>query len=317
MIRYVAAAAGLRLFSLTSQTRDMYRTLGNRFGARKRASLGLPEYYLIRGRWLMKAFGKHRILAPGKRILELGTGWLHWEAIMARLSCDVQTTLFDMWDNRQLEPVKRYYRELDNRIEALTAGEIGAAPSQRERVHGLLEAIAAVASFDDLYRLLGFEYVVAPDGTLRRFQDATFDVILSGGVLQHVREEIVPGYISDIGRLLKPGGYSLHTIDMADQISYYDPGASVKEYLRFSETAWAHIFQNKVQYFNRIQRSEWLDLFEQAGLELVEEQTVADAVIPQRVARRYRELDQVDLACRVLRVVHRKRCSCCCEGEHS
>lgn len=307
MIRYVAAAAGLRLFSLTPQTRELYRTLGNRFGARRRASQGLPEYYLIRGRWLMRTFGQHGILAPGGRILELGTGWLHWEAIIARLFCDIQATLFDIWDNRQLEPFKQYCRELDRQIDARFAGEVGLDASQRERMHGLLDTIAMAASFDDLYRLLGFEYVMASDGTLRRFRDAAYDVILSGGVLQHVRKEIVPGYICDIGRLLKPGGYSLHTIDMADQIAYYDPAASVKEYLRFSEIAWTRIFANKVQYFNRLQRSEWLDLFEQAGLELVGEQTVTDAAIPQRVARRYQGLDRTDLACRVLRVVHRKR----------
>jgi SAM-dependent methyltransferase len=303
MIRYVAAAAGLKLFSLSPRTREMYRALGNRVGARRRTTQGLPEYYLIRARWLMRSFGKHRILASGDRILEVGTGWLHWEAIVAKLSCDVRATLFDIWDNRQLEPLRRYYGELAKRIDA----EVGLDPSRRERVHGLLEAISSVASFADLYGLLGFEYVVEPGGTLRRFQDASFNAILSGGVLHAVRRDILPGYVRDIGRLLKPGGYSLHTIDMADQISYYDPGVSIKEYLRFSEATWARVFENDVQYFNRLQRSEWLDLFGQAGLELVEEQTVTDAIIPQPVAGKYRELDRVDLACRVLRVVHRKR----------
>ena len=303
MIRYVATAAGLKLFSLTPQTREMYRAVGNRVGARKRTEQGLPEYYLIRARWLLKACGKHRILAQGDRILELGTGWLHWEAIIARLSCEIRATLFDIWDNRQLEPLKRYYSELNRRID----DEVGLDPSQRACVHGLLEAITSVASFDELYDLLGFEYVVEPGGTLARYEDASFDAILSGSVLQHVCKSTLPGYVKDIGRLLKPGGYSLHTIDMADQIAYYDPGVSVKEYLRFSDATWARVFANEVQYFNRVQRSEWLDLFKEAGLELVEEQSVTDAIIPQSVAGQYRSLDRLDLACRVLRVVYRKR----------
>jgi hypothetical protein len=38
--------------------------------------------------------------------------------------------------------------------------------AHRERVHGLLRAVAAAGSFDEIYDLLGFRYVVNPSGTL-------------------------------------------------------------------------------------------------------------------------------------------------------
>ena len=32
-------------------------------------------------------------------------------------------------------------------------------------------------------------------------------------------------------------------------------------YLTFSDETWIHLFENEVQYINRMQRGEWLELF--------------------------------------------------------
>ncbi len=43
---------------------------------------------------------------------------------------------------------------------------------------------------------------------------------------------------------------------------------------RYAEKVWKRYFENDVQYFNRVQRPEWLEMFQQAGFEMVEEELV-------------------------------------------
>jgi len=109
-----------------------------------------------------------------------------------------------------------------------------------------------------------------------------------------------------MGRILRPGGYSIHQIDLGDHLSYYDPAVSVKNYLRYSDAAWGRWFENEVQYFNRVQRPEWLHLFENAGLLLVEEQLRTEDIGTMKVDQKYGHLGRQDLECTALTVVHRK-----------
>jgi hypothetical protein len=232
----------------------------------------------------------------------VGTGWLHWESIIIRLFYDVEAVLFDVWDSRQLESFRIYFSQLAGRIDAefeMTAG-------QRAQAHSLLQAICTTGSFDEIYQLLGFRYVTDPSGTLHQFASQSFRAVVSGSVLQHVKRDILPGYILDFQRLLQPGGYSIHMIDLGDQISYYDRSVSIKNYLRYSDFVWKVCFQSDIQYFNRVQRPEWLDLFEKAGLVLVEEEFRTTDLDNLKVNKKYCCLARRDLECTIFYLAHAK-----------
>ncbi len=287
---------------MTPVLRRAYRRITNVMGARQRARSGLPGHYLDRARRVVHFCDRYALLRPGSSVLELGTGWLHWESITVRLFHDVEATLFDIWDNRQLASLKRYCDDLAAHIDEEDAW----APDRQEHARRLLAEIAGAPSFDALYRRLGFHYVVDPGGTLSRLPDASFDLVISGSVLQHVRLGILPAYVRDIGRLLRPGGCSIHMIDMGDQLSYYDPTVSIKTYLRYSDRVWRAWFENNIQYFNRVQRPGWLALFDEAGLELLEERPVFSDLGDLRPASVYADLEMRDLTCTILWLVHRK-----------
>ncbi|MGA1825058.1 MAG: class I SAM-dependent methyltransferase [bacterium] len=296
-------AAALKLFSTSPQMEKLYRRMGNVLGTKRRLKSGFTKSYVNRAYILLDLAKKHNAIQNGYKLLELGTGWVHWGSIFIRLFNDVNITLFDVWDNRQLKALKHNFAELAK----LYSKEIDIAPTQYERVHSLLRAISSVNSFDDLYNLLGFQYVIEPSGTLRHFQDESFNVIFSCAVLEHINRGILSEYVRDFYRLLKPGGYSIHTIDMGDHISYYDRSVSVKNYLRYSDTIWKSCFENKVQYFNRVQRSEWLNLFHKAGLKLIAEESLSSNISTITINNKYKLLDNCDLSCKDLRVVHRKQ----------
>ncbi len=245
---------------------------------------------------------KHHAIQPGDRLLEIGTGWVHWESMIIRLFYDVEITLFDVWDNRHFEAYKKYFGQLEEVIDT----EITMAPLRRERIHELLQAIAKTSSFDEVYDLLGFRYVINPNGTLEQFEDESFNLIFSCNVFEHVNRSILPGFIQDFYRLLKPGGYSIHKIDPGDHLSYYDRRVSCKNYLRYSDGVWRRYFENDVQYFNRVQRPEWLDLFQKATLETVKEETIVADLGSLKVDKSYENLSRQDLQCVALTVVHRK-----------
>ncbi len=60
-------------------------------------------------------------------------------------------------------------------------------PILRERAHSLLGGISKANSFDEIYDLLGFRYVINPRGTLEQFQDDIFTLIFSCNVLEHFK----------------------------------------------------------------------------------------------------------------------------------
>ena len=302
MIKYLMTAAALKAFSTSPRTKRMYRQLGNKLGQKRRIRYGLSRKYIDRAKRMLELCENHQAIQPGDRLLEIGTGWIHWESTIIRLFYDVEITLFDVWDNRQLEAYKHSFGQLDAIIEK----EIDMNAEQRERVHGLLQSITKSVSFEEIYDLLGFQYVIDPTGTLQQFQGGSFAAIYSCNVLEHVDRSILPEFVRDFHRLLKPGGYSIHQIDPGDHLAYYDRSVCLKNYLRYSERMWRRYFENDVQYFNRVQRSDWLRLYNEAGFELVEEESTPTDISTIKVHKSYANLCEQDLKCITLQVVHRK-----------
>ena len=301
MLRYCSAALALKAFSCSPLTRRAYRALGNTVGSKRRATGRMPGYYLDRVNRMLRIARSYGVPKRGDRLIELGTGWLHWEAITTRLFFDVHGVLFDVWDNRQMAGLKNYLGQLDRSLDKLDADA-----AQRARAHDLIARIGRTTDHAELYELLGFEYVVDHTGSLDRFDAGSFDLVVSAGVLEHVDAADASDFVGGIATLLKPGGHSVHSINIGDHLQQYDPSVSLKQYLRYPDWVWRLCFENGVQYINRIQRSDWLEFFVRTGLVLLEEEAVPEDLSNLKVATRYRKYGERDLRCGTLNVVHRK-----------
>lgn len=303
MLRYVAAAAALKFASLPPAT-PVYRKVANQVGARRRVRSRLDPAgaYLVRARRVLDICNEHGLIRDGARILEIGTGWVHWEATVLRLFYDVHATLVDVWDNRQLSAYKAYLRQFVPYIDS----EFGVDRARVERAHVLLERVLEAQTFEEVYELTGFTYVIDKEGTLAGFEDESFDLIISSAVLEHVSRKILPTFIGNTARVLTRSGHSFHGIDMGDHLSYLDRKAHKKQYLAYSQRAWSLLFENCVQYFNRVQREEWLSLFERNQLKLVAIDESFTPVTGLRIAPEFLHLSDRDLACTSLRVLHKK-----------
>ena len=303
MVKYITTAVALKCFSSNPLMRNLYRRLGNTVGNKRRSSGTMPGYYPERVKRMLRLQRQHNIVSNGDRILELGTGWLHWEALTLRLFYDIKAVLFDVWDNRQLGGLKNYVRQLGSKLN--DGFELSAAELSRAR--SIIDEILKVESFDQLYELLGFEYVIESSGSLCQFSDNSFQLVVSGGVLEHVKREALPLLLGETRRILKPGGWAVHSIDTADHLEHYDRTVSPKLYLSFSEELWRRLCENEVQYINRMQRGEWLDLFKANGFELIEEEARRVDINRLTLANRYKDMEKADLECTVLKLALRKR----------
>lgn len=303
MLRYIAAAGALKLFSANRLTRQFYRYLSNTAGAGRRGRVGLPDVYVERAGDVIAQVRKRDMVHSGDSILELGTGWLHWEATILRLFYDVEASIFDVCDNRQFNVFQRYFADFGSVIER----EIPMSDYEAARARGFLAELARAQSFEQVYRLLGHRYVVNPQGDLSCFHDNQFSFVVSCSVLEHVDANIIPTFVEGCYRVLKPGGYTLHLIDLSDHLAHYDIDRIChKNYIRYSDATWCRFFQNQVQYFNRVQPREWLSHFASAGFKLVQERRNTINLDGVAISSKYSDMDPGDLACSAMNVIYRK-----------
>jgi SAM-dependent methyltransferase len=302
MIKYTATAFALKGFSLCGPTRSLYRFLGNAVGGRDRAHSKMPVYYIERVQRMLDLAKRFNLLRDGTRMVELGTGWMHWEALTTRLFFDIQADLYELWDNRQLDALKSYLKQLLNNLDQLTS----ITPAERTRATALAAKILEVPDFDTLYKLLGFRYVLEPEGMLAKLSSDSYDLAVSGGVFEHLPREGVPEYIRQTYRVLKPGSYAIHSINTTDHLHLYDRTASAKNYLRYSDRKWRLLFENQLQYINRLQRCEWMDIFERAGFVCLEEISSRCDLSDITIHQQYRHIDKLSLETTSWNAVYQK-----------
>jgi hypothetical protein len=301
MLRYIGASVVANAFSVTPGTRRSYRSLANGLEIRRRTRTGLPDYYLRRVRGLISQVEGNLKLGPEDSILEIGTGYVHWESFILRLVADVETTMFDVVDNRLFPVFKLYVSQLEPHLET-----IGLAPERIPAARELVDTVQNATSFEALYAKLSWRYIIDESGAMGGLPEDHFDFVVSADVLEHIDREILPSFMERMFRLMRPGAYTYHFIDLMDHLSNFDPKSSLKLYYRFDGEVWDRWVNSKVQYINRVQRPRWLELFQQVGFELVSEDAEYGAHGIRRVHPSYSYLSQSELDTNKLILVFRK-----------
>lgn len=288
MLRYCLAALTLQAFSLNAPTRRLYRRLGNTIGGKRRERGHVDlDAYIKRGELLVELYRKYENLKLNDRVLELGTGWMHWYAIYLRLAYECRITTLDIWDNRQFEALQACFARLPNRT-------------------SLLDKVLKTQSFDELYELLGFEHVIVPDGLLDGFQSESLTSVFSMHVLEHMPAGSIQAVVDGMFRTMKSGHHTVHQVGIDDHLAHYDRTASSKQYITFSNRTWAVFFQNEVQYHNRLQPSDFKKIFARSGFELVQQESELATIHHLSVSKDFRHYSEDDLACTILTLVFRK-----------
>ena len=220
----------------------------------------------VRADWLVFAdhLRKLRISIEGRRMLEIGTGWYPTLpacfAIAGAATCltfDVRRLLNWQLTQRMLLRLERHLSEMAARAGASEGGF-------RDR----WERLVAARDSEDFFRMSGIEYCAPADAAATAVEDASVDVVFSNSVLEHVPRAIIAELMREARRVLRPGGIAMHSVNCGDHYAYFDRSITQINYLRYSDLHF-NLWNNSLQYQNRMRANEFIQIAEDAGLRIV------------------------------------------------
>jgi SAM-dependent methyltransferase len=253
MVNYYLASAIFRGISSNKVLRRAYRALGN-----KRANRPITIGYT---RWVWEQATSADCLKPGKRLLELGTGWTHANSLYVALVGDAMIDTFDVVDNRSLASLKYHVPIVLRTIEASPDHSDREKREARRRA----DRIAGCTTLEEVYDVLNMRYQV---NDRPRFLSRTFDFIFAMDVFEHVRRKEFNESVATWRALLKPGGVLVAQVGLDDHLSHLDRSKHAKHYLTHSKRLGGFLVESELKYINRLTASEILDAFQSAGLAL-------------------------------------------------
>jgi SAM-dependent methyltransferase len=227
----------------------------------------------------------------GLRVLELGPG-INFAPQLVMASLGARVSVADRflvpWDNDYHPPFYRAFRAAWN----------APLPAVDQVLNDGAHSPEVIASF------------ASPAENLAGIAPATFDLVISNAVLEHVYS--LPAVCREMGRVTAPGGLNMHQIDFRDHHDFDRP----LEFLIVPDDEFALEFEHiNGDHGNRLRSSEARLLFEKNGFELVDfevnlrcEQRYLEEFLPRLRASvsRYRDWPRDDLLIICGRLVYRK-----------
>ena len=107
-----------------------------------------------------------------------------------------------------------------------------------------------------------------PNTNLSKETSLQADIVFSRFVLEHVHPEDIYAIHQNLKRNLEKGSYIFHFISPGDHRAYVDKSLSLQDFLKYSEQEWMHRC-TRFDYHNRLRLSQYLDLFNELGFEVV------------------------------------------------
>ena len=136
-----------------------------------------------------------------------------------------------------------------------------------------------VTGVDDLRARFGIDYRAPCDARATGLEAESVDLISSTFTMEHIPRADLAAILRECRRLLAPDGILSSAIDYKDHFSYADPSLSPYNFLTLGDRTW-RIVNSALQHQNRLRHRDYVELFEDAGLEIVsveaEEATPAD-----------------------------------------
>jgi hypothetical protein len=269
------------------------------FQKRVTKSLELTEPYFAskfeQCRRHLEIYQKHVGMTEARPLvaLELGTGW--FPIIPIGLGLGGAGTVYSV-DQQSLLTHETVRATLAMYAKVLQYGAVpGWSAEARQRVERVL-AMDQRASAGDLLAHLGIVTLVT-DARQLGLQTASVDLVCSNNTLEHIPGPVILDLFKEFQRVLSERGIMNHHIDMADHYANFDKRITVYNFLKFPEPVW-RLFNNDLQYQNRLRLPDFRQLHLQAGFEVIEErnQSRVDELRAVRLAAQFHNYDLQELA---------------------
>jgi len=219
-----------------------------------------------------------------KTILEIGTG-LRLNVPLALWLCGASRVVtVDL--NPYLKPKfvmkdVSYIRGNRGRIIGLF-GKHAEQPIFQERFNCLCRTCTDI---DTLIKAANIQYLAPADAAHLDLESRSIDCHVSHTVFEHIPPDIILAILAEGKRVVKEGGLFIHDIDFSDHFSMSDPTITAINFLQFSEAEWKRYSDNRYAYVNRLRIDDFVELFGEAGLEIVSVNSHIDPRAAEALAR--------------------------------
>jgi len=264
MVKLYLWALGEKTLSYVPGGKYLYTTLGYWAHRKKRGwdAKGRAELSFALAR---KA---KEVIPPGGTAMEIGTGWFNHDAILLALVGDYKVYLFDIEDKAKIIYLKNYVNNLLDKLD-LVCEELGIDKEQTRRK---LQTLKLVQRKEDFYRTCNFVPCITKEIDRPFLPEKSIDFMVGNCVLNHIPVKILLPELVALRRMLTDEGRMYVLIRHDDHWAFHDPSANQFNYYRYSDRSYKLLFETKFEFQNRLVRQEWLEIFDQCGLE-VEERT--------------------------------------------
>ncbi|MEP7311043.1 MAG: methyltransferase domain-containing protein [Pseudomonadota bacterium] len=216
--------------------------------------------------WLVLVNHMRELAIPiqGRSFIEMGTGWYPTLPVCYAIAGAARCYTYDL--NRLMDwPLtRRMLARLEQHLP-----RIATALNEDERVlRDRWAEFNASPTLDALLQRAGIEYLAPADVTRTQLAAGSIDVVFSNSVLEHVPPLIIGAFMEETRRVLKSGGVAIHSVNCGDHYTYFDPTVTQINYLRYSKAMWG-LWNNDLQYQNRLRADDFLDCARRAGLNVI------------------------------------------------
>lgn len=204
-----------------------------------------------------------------QNVLELGTGWLPIVPIALSLCGIEEVYSVDISDLTKAHLVKETIEHFivyaqDGRLKKIL-------PIDTVDKQSLQSAYDALAnhSVEESLKHLHITPLVT-DARSLKFDDNSIEFFVSNSTFEHIPPDVLLGIMQEFHRVSTPNGVNSHLIDLGDHYAQFDKSLSPYNFLRYSDSIW-RLFNNKLQYQNRLRVSDYRKTHEQAGFHIKSE----------------------------------------------
>lgn len=152
----------------------------------------------------------------------------------------------------------------------------GAVAGRLERLMELDLQLPASDILNRVMQLCNIHYEAPADAATLAIPEHSLDVHLSQAVLEHVPPDDLRRILQGAVKVLRPDGLCIHWIGSDDHFQHSDPSISPVNFLRFTDAEWNRLAGNRFMYMNRLRASDYLLLFEECGLEVLDVNCTVD-----------------------------------------
>ncbi|MDP8254369.1 MAG: class I SAM-dependent methyltransferase [Candidatus Alcyoniella australis] len=206
------------------------------------------------------------------KVLELGCGCSPVCAVLLSLLGAERIVLTDARPLLELADLDRVLEKFGKRLH-LIAEELDAYEPLLDSRWRILRAGKSMEQILDSGRI---EYLAPTELDDTGLQAGAYDVVCSRNVLEHVPEFELPGMLAESMRLLRPGGFAYHIVDLSDHFSHRDRSINRLNFLRYSDRRWAALGQNRIFYLNRLRSGQIVQMISEAGMQILHVEQQSD-----------------------------------------